>query len=180
MKAITGYEGCYAVTATGEVWSLPKMVPVGANGGMRVQPLRRLSATRGRSLGAHLRVYLAKEGRKRPFWVHQLVAQAYLPNPHGLPFVNHLDGNPANNHASNLEWCTPQRNAQHAFQLGLVALPPQSGERNSQAKLMESDVKLIRADHAAGQSCAAIARQFRVNPKTVNDIVHGKRWAHVL
>lgn len=67
MKAITGYEGRYAVTATGEVWSLPKMVPVGANGGMRVQPLRRLSATRGRSLGAHLRVYLAKEAESVRF-----------------------------------------------------------------------------------------------------------------
>lgn len=180
MKAVAGFEGRYAVTENGDVWSLPKTVPVGTNGGVRVQPLRRLSATRGHSLGAHLRVYLAKDGKKQPFWVHQLIAKAYLPNPLGLPFVNHLDGNPTNNHVSNLEWCTPQRNAQHAFKLGLVAMPPQSGERNSQAKLTESAVKLIRADYAAGQSCAAIARRFKINPKTVNDIVHGKRWAHVL
>lgn len=29
------------------------------------------------------------------------------------------------------------------------------------------------------KNCSAIARDCGLNPKTVNDIIHKKRWAHV-
>jgi hypothetical protein len=51
--------------------------------------------------------------------VHRLVALAWIPNPHGLPEINHLDGVKANNDASNLEWCTTLENLQHARRMGL-------------------------------------------------------------
>lgn len=37
--------------------------------------------------------------------VHRIVAAAFIPNPSGLPQVNHKDENKSNNAASNLEWC---------------------------------------------------------------------------
>lgn len=39
--------------------------------------------------------------RKR---VCELVAEAFVPNPDGLPGVRHIDGNPLNDSADNLEW----------------------------------------------------------------------------
>ena len=42
--------------------------------------------------------------------IHRLVANAYIPNPHNFPQVNHKDENPKNNHVSNLEWCTAKYN----------------------------------------------------------------------
>ncbi|MFA6089422.1 MAG: HNH endonuclease [Candidatus Woesearchaeota archaeon] len=42
--------------------------------------------------------------------VHRLVAATYIPNPEGKPNVNHIDGNPLNNHFSNLEWCDQKEN----------------------------------------------------------------------
>lgn len=37
------------------------------------------------------------------FYAHRLVAEAYIPNPNGLPVVNHKDENKLNNNIDNLE-----------------------------------------------------------------------------
>ena len=59
-------------------------------------------------------------GKQRTFYVHRLVAEAFLPNPEDLPQVNHIDGNPSNNNSKNLEWCTASHNIQHAYNTGLI------------------------------------------------------------
>ena len=52
-------------------------------------------------------------------YVHRLVAEKYLPNPHNLPVINHKDGNTSNNHVDNLEWTTKRKNCEHARLNGL-------------------------------------------------------------
>jgi len=49
---------------------------------------------------------------KHFYKVHRLVAEAFIPNPHSEinTVVHHIDGNPFNNNASNLMWCTYQYN----------------------------------------------------------------------
>lgn len=51
----------------------------------------------------------------KPTLVHRLVATVFLPNPQGLPEINHKDGNPANNAVENLEWCTGEYNKREYF-----------------------------------------------------------------
>ena len=46
------------------------------------------------------------------FYIHRLVAMAYIPNPYNLPLVNHIDKNRKNNNVSNLEWCDSMYNNQ--------------------------------------------------------------------
>lgn len=55
--------------------------------------------------------------------VHRLVAEKYLPNPEGLPQVNHKDGNKKNNKATNLEWVSNIDNSYHAMGIGLHSNP---------------------------------------------------------
>ena len=58
----------------------------------------------------YLKVTLKQNGRAKRFYVHRLVAMAFIPNPINKPFINHKDNNPKNNNVNNLEWCTPQEN----------------------------------------------------------------------
>ncbi len=47
-------------------------------------------------------------------YVHRLVAEHFIsPCPEPGMVVNHIDGNPFNNHVSNLEWVTVSENNKH-------------------------------------------------------------------
>lgn len=59
-------------------------------------------------------------GKAKRFRVHRLVAEAFIPNPDGKPYVNHIDGNRQNNSIANLEWVTPAENTRHAVDTGLM------------------------------------------------------------
>lgn len=65
----------------------------------------------------YTRVNLCLNSTKKQYFVHRLVALAFIPNPENKPQVNHKDNNPLNNELSNLEWCTNSENQIHRFKL---------------------------------------------------------------
>lgn len=67
-------------------------------------------------------VMLSTEGNTEALLVHRIVATAFHLNPDNKPYVNHIDGNPSNNCANNLEWCTAAENMQHAYRTGLCTV----------------------------------------------------------
>lgn len=108
-------------------------------------------------------------------YVHRLVAQTFVLNPDNKPQVNHIDGVPKNNHASNLEWVTPKENMAHAKRIGL---DNKDGEGNPASKLTDKEVLFIRNNIGVIPQ-AALARMFKVSDATVSNIKHGRAWIHL-
>lgn len=93
----------YAVTDCGEVINLQR-------GGRALSP--------SKSANGYMKVNLCRDGRVFTKAVHRLVADAFM-GPSTLQ-VNHKDCDKANNHLSNLEYCTPAENSKHAWENGLM------------------------------------------------------------
>ena len=112
-KEIAGYEGMYLISDKGEVISLPRTVKCGDKTLHRKsKPIK--THWRGREKLKYEAVSLSKDGTRKTFSVHRLVANAFLPNPENLPEVNHKDGNTFNNAVENLEWCSHQYNIEYS------------------------------------------------------------------
>lgn len=94
MKDIEGYEGLYAITSCGRVWSYRN---------------KKFLAPRKHPKG-YLQVLLSKNGIVKGFLIHRLVAEAYIPNPNNLPQINHKDEDKTHNWINNLEWCDNKYN----------------------------------------------------------------------
>lgn len=66
------------------------------------------------------RVVLTKDGIRKTYLVHKLVALAFIPNVENKTTINHIDGNKRNNNVSNLEWATEKENQIHKWENGLA------------------------------------------------------------
>lgn len=63
----------------------------------------------------YMRVPLSVDGKNRLYYVHRLVAETFIENPHNFPIVHHKDGNRANNNVNNLMWCDNSFNQKERF-----------------------------------------------------------------
>lgn len=144
-KDIPGYEGRYAVSTLGRVFSY------------RVNRCLRP----GKMSGGHLSVAL---GRNNSHCVHELVLIAFKgPRPHKHD-ARHLDGVPDNNTLDNLCWSTRTRNSQDKKW--------HKGQKNY--KLSPAEVLLIRINLLKGFMPTEIARSFGVSKGTIYAIRDGK------
>lgn len=164
---ITGFEGLYKISRSGLVASYHRSrLGSGAIGW-------KILATTIDPKG-YYRVALCKNKTRTTGKVYRLVAAAFIPNPLGLPQVNHIDGNKHNNAVGNLEWCTNQQNQQHAFAMGLNS---NKGVRNGRSKITEDQVKSIRDLAQQGMHYREIATRFPINAATTHKIISGKLWS---
>ena len=107
--------------------------------------------------------------------VHRLVLLAFIGEASSM--CCHEDGNPLNNHLSNLRYGTAQDNAddrsRHGRKVGAV------GESNGVAKLTIQKVQVIKSMLAEGLSQRHIAKNFGVCAESIRKIAINQTWKHV-
>lgn len=170
-KDIPGFEGRYQVNEMAQVRSLTRTV-IAKTGQTYTLPGRILKPNKIKN--GYLIVHLHKNNIESVFYVHQLVAELFIPNPNQLPIVNHKDGNKQRCEASNLEWTTYSGNNQHAYDTGLKP----RGEGQYKAKLKESDIVEIRK-LGKYDTFEHIACKYGVSKATIRDVILFRTWKHV-
>ena len=170
-RPIVGAEGYYSISSLGRVRSEPLSRPT--PGRQRGRLLSRCLDTKGYPI---VRICLP-EGPSKTRKVHRLVAEVFL-GPAEDRQVNHINGDKTDNRVENLEYVTCKENIRHCWETGLHGVEHLRGESNSQARLKEHDVRLIRTMHPYW-SLGRLARTFDVSKQAIAAVVKRQTWKHI-
>lgn len=100
-KYVSGYGYLYMVSTKGIVKSMRKNV------------ILKPSVVNG-----HLQVVLTDlEGVHKHYFIHRLVAEAFIPNPNNKPCVDHINTIRNDNRVENLRWVTHKENSNNPLTL---------------------------------------------------------------
>lgn len=125
-------------------------------------------------------ISLYRHKQETKIFAHTLVLIHFVgPKPFPKAMCRHLDGNPENNHHSNLKWGTRSENVIDSIEHGTRYQPDTRGTKNGLAKLNPDRVRKIRLLHKNGMSQKEISEIFGVGTSCIYSIVHGKTWRHI-
>lgn len=168
-KDIPGYEGYYQISNFGGVKSLERVVisKKGQRFEITGKILRQIGRSRGRK---YMAVHLLSNGKALTASVHRLVAEAFIPNPNRLPFINHKDENPGNNTVENLEWCD------HAYNMNYGT----ANEKRSKALLNNTtNSKVVKQYDLYGNHIATYPSTMEARRQTgvyhIPEVCNGRR-----
>ena len=154
-KSVKGFEGLYEVSNFGRVKTLPRAK---VKGGI-LKP--------SKNVWGYLICNLWKDGKRKLFQIHRLVALHFVPNPDGKPIVNHIDCDKQNNCAINLEWCSQKENINHSVMLGHYE---NVGAEKKMVKQYDFQGNLIKTY----KSISAAARDSGIFASNISKCCHGK------
>lgn len=112
-KDIPGFDN-YQASSLGRIRTLDRYVSHKLAGLSLVNGRVRITAV---DLRGYESIAIVEDKKRHYYRVHRLVAITFLPNPLNLPQVNHKNLIKTDNRVSNLEWCTPKQNMEHAHSL---------------------------------------------------------------
>lgn len=153
-KHIPGYENCYEVSNLGRVRGLDRIVERSTS----PRFVTGVVLSQSTMPNGYKHVCLRRCGKQHGFYVHRLVANAFLPNPANLAEVNHIDENKANNCVENLEWCDRSYNLKHA------GGSKRRAKKRMKPVIQQKDGKTIRVY----ESVNAAAKALGVSPTTIS------------
>jgi len=169
-KPVIGYEGSYEISNTGQVRGIDRVIfkrgfPYNIKGKLLKQTLNKKG---------YPRVKFTINNNQLERNPHRLVAEAFITNPNNFPQVNHINGIKTDNNIENLEWVNNSMNILHAYSLGLQ--PSRKGENNSNAKLNNNSVTLIKQKYNNGANISSISKEMNINLSIIRQLIYGRTW----
>ena len=163
-KDINGFEGYYQISNQKRVKSIKRYVKH-SKGGSKIVNEKIIKPFFN---GRYFQVCLSKEGVIYEPSLHTLLAEAFIPNPNNLPYVNHKDCDTTNNNLDNLEWCTPSYNTNYADANTKRILNQQSKTPIIQYDLKENFIKEWDSQQRA-------SKELGINQPDIWRVLNGKR-----
>ncbi len=180
-KEIPGYEGSYQVSNLGRIRSCDRFVDRYCYKAKTLKKYpyhSKILKQNNKGFGGYPSVGLCINGTHKSFYVHRLVALAFINNDLNKPQINHKDGNKSNTHASNLEWVTDKENKHHCRINNLQKIARGNDFKN--AKLDPIKISKIIELRKSGLSTYKIAKYFgNITPSCVSAILRGEKWKHL-
>lgn len=112
-RDVKGYEGFYQVSSLGRVRSVDRLVTHSRNSRYKVNRKGKDISVVDHGNG-YLYVSFCVDMVRKNYYVHRLVAEAFIENQDNLPEVDHINRNRADNRAENLRWVTRKGNLENA------------------------------------------------------------------
>lgn len=159
-KDIKGYESLYQVSNLGRIKSKNEII-------------------NGINHKDYLVVWLYNKNRKKRYYVHRLVAFAFIDNFENKPFINHKNAVRSDNRINNLEWCTQAENMKHARDNNLIDYSKVRGINNPACKLTENQVIDIRNESDFGVTRSELSKKYGVTYQMIHRIIKRKAWRHI-
>lgn len=167
-KNIRDYEGLYQISNNGNVKSLGRWVNTKCKG-KRWQEGKILKPSVDKK--GYLYVCLCKNGYMKNYYVHRLVAEAFISNPNNYPCVNHKDENKQNNCVENLEFCTVKYNVNYGTRNKRVAEKQTNGKLSKQVLQIDKTTNEVIAEFP---SVSEVQRQLRIRISNISECCNGK------
>lgn len=174
-KDIDGYDGVYKISSIGRIVRADRIRT-------RITKLGKTSYIKEPSkimkkcldVDGYSVTRITKDGQRKFFKVHRLVAMAFIPNPENKSEVNRINFIKDDNRVENLEWVTPKENVNHMVSNGRNNVS--HGESHYASKFKESDIIEIREMYANGVVQRRLSEKYNCCPRTICSIVHGETW----
>lgn len=106
-KDCFGYEDCYEISTLGNIRSKDRQ---SISYGTRLCNRKGKERKAYQGKNGYMYTDLCKEGKRKTFTIHRLVALTFLENQLNLPEVDHIDRDKTNNMATNLRWVSKAEN----------------------------------------------------------------------
>ena len=135
-------------------------------GRVRNDKFNRILAHRLLNTG-YISVMLFSRGKGKQYYIHRLVATAFISNHENKPQVNHINCIKDDNRVENLEWNTHAENMIHA-----------RANVKYKHKISTEDVTNIKLLYTQGYTKKAIADKYNVHRSYVGKILNGIRRAN--
>lgn len=124
----------------------------------------------------HIDVSLRRNGHRVHRYLHRLVAEAFIPNPHGYPEVRHLNDDPSDNEVDNLAWGTQSDNMHDCIRNGhFYYLTERDIERANEARRTPIvAIRLCNGEKLFFNSQHEASRRLRIDQASINAVIRGK------